>query len=216
MVFLVFPPGIRLSQTADRPAIRKMTQGAALEFRAGQAALRHRTTLVTYGVEVERGSDQRHRTCVAIRRMRKSSSRCRRTFRRSREPWPDRVVAACGLKVECLGQSISTRPLRPIKELKRRMMLFFRPRHRLTSSAMDSDRSLSAVPILLPVSLGWLSGRSDVRCRRAQRAGAFTASPPMAGGRPAVSRRWRCFRARAKTSSSAPMGWSLSIRVRER
>jgi hypothetical protein len=49
-------PGIRLSQTADRPAIRTMMQGAALELRSPDGA-RHRTTLVTYGVEVERSAD---------------------------------------------------------------------------------------------------------------------------------------------------------------
>jgi hypothetical protein len=49
-------PGIRLSQTADRPAIRRMMQGAPLELRSQDGA-RHKTTLVTYGVEVERGAD---------------------------------------------------------------------------------------------------------------------------------------------------------------
>lgn len=49
-------PGIRLSQTADRPAIRTMMQGAPLELRSPNGQ-RHPTTLVTYGVEVERGAD---------------------------------------------------------------------------------------------------------------------------------------------------------------
>jgi hypothetical protein len=49
-------PGIRLSQTADRPSIGRMMQGAPLELRSRDGA-RHRTTLVTYGVEVERGAD---------------------------------------------------------------------------------------------------------------------------------------------------------------
>src|SRR4051794_36998253 len=49
-------PGIRLSQTADRPAIRTMMQGDSLELRLRDGA-RHRTTLVTYSVEVERGAD---------------------------------------------------------------------------------------------------------------------------------------------------------------
>lgn len=49
-------PGIRLSQTADRPAIRTMMQGAPLELRSPNG-LRRPTTLLTYGVEVERGAD---------------------------------------------------------------------------------------------------------------------------------------------------------------
>lgn len=49
-------PGIRLSQTSDRPAIRTMMQSAALELRSPDG-IRHQTTLVTYGVEVERGAD---------------------------------------------------------------------------------------------------------------------------------------------------------------
>jgi hypothetical protein len=49
-------PGIRLSQTSDRPAIGRMMHGAALELRTPMGA-RHPTTLVTYGVEVERAED---------------------------------------------------------------------------------------------------------------------------------------------------------------
>lgn len=49
-------PGIRLSETADRPAIREMMQGAPLELRSPTGA-RYQTILVTYGVEVERGED---------------------------------------------------------------------------------------------------------------------------------------------------------------
>jgi hypothetical protein len=49
-------PGIRLSQTADRPAIGLMMQGAELELRRPDGSAR-RTTLVTYGVSVWRGED---------------------------------------------------------------------------------------------------------------------------------------------------------------
>jgi hypothetical protein len=49
-------PGIRLSQTKDRPAIGQMTQGAALEFRRPDGTS-SRTVLVTYGVSVWRGAD---------------------------------------------------------------------------------------------------------------------------------------------------------------
>lgn len=49
-------PGIRLRETADRPAIGRMMQGAPLELRTPSGA-RYETTLVTYGVDVERGED---------------------------------------------------------------------------------------------------------------------------------------------------------------
>ena len=49
-------PGIRLSETADRPSVREMMQGAPLELRSPTGA-RYQTILVTYGVEVERGED---------------------------------------------------------------------------------------------------------------------------------------------------------------
>jgi hypothetical protein len=49
-------PGIRPSEMADRPAIANPAQGAALELRTPSGA-RHQTTLLTYGVEVERGQD---------------------------------------------------------------------------------------------------------------------------------------------------------------
>jgi hypothetical protein len=49
-------PGIRLSQTKDRPAIAKMMQGAELELRRPDGT-NQRTVLVTYGVSVWRGDD---------------------------------------------------------------------------------------------------------------------------------------------------------------
>jgi hypothetical protein len=49
-------PGIRLSHTTDRPAIRHMMQGAALELRRPDGS-RQQTCLVTYGVSVLRGDD---------------------------------------------------------------------------------------------------------------------------------------------------------------
>jgi hypothetical protein len=49
-------PGIRLSQTKDRPAIGQMTQGARLELRRPDGT-RLRTVLVTYGIAVLRGDD---------------------------------------------------------------------------------------------------------------------------------------------------------------
>jgi hypothetical protein len=49
-------PGIRLSQTKDRPAICKMSQGSRLEMRRADGA-RRLTRLVNYGVSVIRGAD---------------------------------------------------------------------------------------------------------------------------------------------------------------
>jgi len=49
-------PGIRLSQTKDRPEIGAMMQGAPLELRRPNGS-RSKTTLVTYGVSVWRGDD---------------------------------------------------------------------------------------------------------------------------------------------------------------
>jgi hypothetical protein len=49
-------PGIRLSQTKDRPAISQMMQGAELELRRPDGSTL-RTVLVTYGVSVWRGAD---------------------------------------------------------------------------------------------------------------------------------------------------------------
>jgi hypothetical protein len=49
-------PGIRLSQTKDRPAIGTMMQGAPLELRRPDGSVIS-TTLVTYGVSVWRGDD---------------------------------------------------------------------------------------------------------------------------------------------------------------
>jgi hypothetical protein len=49
-------PGIRLSETKDRPAIAKMIQGARLELRRpdGQSKT---TVLVTYGISVLKDDD---------------------------------------------------------------------------------------------------------------------------------------------------------------
>jgi hypothetical protein len=49
-------PGIRLSQTKDRPAIGSMMQGAKLELRRPDGRIRA-TSLLTYGVSVQRGAD---------------------------------------------------------------------------------------------------------------------------------------------------------------
>ncbi len=49
-------PGIRPSQTTDRPAIGTMRQGARLELRRPDGA-RQRTHLVTYGISVWKGED---------------------------------------------------------------------------------------------------------------------------------------------------------------
>jgi hypothetical protein len=49
-------PGIRLSQTKDRPAIGQMLQGAELELRRPDGTSL-RTVLVIYGVSVWRGED---------------------------------------------------------------------------------------------------------------------------------------------------------------
>jgi hypothetical protein len=44
-------PGIRLSETRDRPAVGRMTQGDKLELRQTDGTIT-RTSLVTYGVSV--------------------------------------------------------------------------------------------------------------------------------------------------------------------
>lgn len=49
-------PGIRLSETRDRPAIAQMMQGSELELRLPDGTTR-RTVLLTYGVSVWRGED---------------------------------------------------------------------------------------------------------------------------------------------------------------
>ena len=49
-------PGIRLNEMAGRPAFRTMMQGSSLELRS-PSGVRYQTTLVSYGVEVERGED---------------------------------------------------------------------------------------------------------------------------------------------------------------
>lgn len=49
-------PGIRLSQTRDRPAIASMMQGAKLELRCPDGTT-HAAILVTYGVAAWRGED---------------------------------------------------------------------------------------------------------------------------------------------------------------
>jgi hypothetical protein len=49
-------PGIRLTQTKDRPAIATMMQGAKLELRLPNGSI-IATTLLTYGVSVWRGDD---------------------------------------------------------------------------------------------------------------------------------------------------------------
>jgi len=49
-------PGIRLSETKDRPAIGQMMQGAQLELHRPDGT-RSRTVLVTYGIAVLRGDD---------------------------------------------------------------------------------------------------------------------------------------------------------------
>ena len=49
-------PGIRLSQTKDRPTISQMMQGAELELRRPDGT-GLRTVLVTYGVSAWRGED---------------------------------------------------------------------------------------------------------------------------------------------------------------
>lgn len=49
-------PGIRSSQTKDRPAIGRMSQGARLELRLPDGA-RRLTCLVTYGMSIWRGAD---------------------------------------------------------------------------------------------------------------------------------------------------------------
>jgi hypothetical protein len=49
-------PGIRLSETKDRPAISRMTQGARLELRRPDSSVQD-AVLVTYGVSVWRQDD---------------------------------------------------------------------------------------------------------------------------------------------------------------
>src|SRR4051812_1770496 len=49
-------PGIRPSETSDRPAIGEMTQGSRLELRCPDGSV-HLTHLVTYGISAWKGED---------------------------------------------------------------------------------------------------------------------------------------------------------------